>query len=338
MKKLFYNIKSIYNHFDRLEEITKTGSFSWDLENNFLSCSNNFFRITYLPNKKDQSLDMHDFFSLIDFRVKSHVIDILQESTVLNQEFETTFSLEREKEKKIRLFGQVTGDLNKKTLIGLIQDISDLESSRRSIILGQDSERKRISLELHDGVGQKLIAIKYQLALIKMTKDMSNISLLDDSLNDVINEIRSITHNLSSQLVSEVGLKNSVNQVLTNACNQLNASKSYTYDLFDKNMQELNLGEDYGKMIYRIVQEAMANAIKYSKATNLHVSLRYVNNQVLLKIVDNGVGMNVLKENMNGIGLHNIKERVSYLNGSLRIFTKKDKGFTISIKIPYTNE
>jgi signal transduction histidine kinase len=316
---------------NEVEKISSSGGFDWVLNDDFLTCSDNFFRITNTTNKnKSNRLDKSDFFDLIDENRKNFVLEVMHDSITNNQEFEVTFSLPGAGDKRVKLFGYPEGDIRYKRMIGVIIDISNQTNSRKALIRGQDSERKRISLEIHDSVGQKLVAIKYKLAFLKMSKNFENFDELNISMDEIIEEIRGITHNLSTEIVTEVGLKNAIGQVLNESAKVIDAKKYLDFNIPD----ELHLTEEQAKMIYRITQESLSNAMKHSNATELSVSVRYINQQLAIEVVDNGDGFLVGDTKKEGIGLQNIRERVSYLSGFLKIESEKGKGTAVKIRIP----
>ncbi|NQZ79029.1 MAG: hypothetical protein HRT61_23370 [Ekhidna sp.] len=321
--------------FNIIEQIASLGSFVWDLREDFLECSPHFLRIVKIE-KEDYRIDKDTFFELIDNDMRNFVLDVMHDCLISNDEFEVTFKLKKH-EKKIRLFGYPQGDYDAKIITGLIQDMTGQEEASDALLKGQEDERKRISLELHDSIGQKLIAAKYQLAIIKMDPTPEKYQQLDDLINQIVGEVRHITHNLSSQMVIEVGLRNAIGQLLSDTAKYLNAKKEYRYELKDSNNRDLEIEEDAAKTIYRIVQEALTNATKHSKASNLKVSLLVLNNQVQIGVQDDGVGMETGDRVSGGIGLQNIQERVSYLNGFVKFISRPDYGMYVNIKIPLQN-
>lgn len=320
---------------NKVEKISNSGGFDWVLNDDFLTCSDNFFRITDTIGKNNSNrLDKNDFFELIDESRKNFVLEVMHDSITSNQEFEVTFSLPGSEEKRVRLFGYPEGDIRYKRMIGVIIDISNQTNTRKALIRGQDSERRRISLEIHDSVGQKLVAVKYKLAYLKMSKSFENFDELNISMDEIIEEIRGITHNLSTEIVTEVGLKNAIGQVLNESAKVIEAKKYFDFNI----PEDLQLSEEQSKMIYRIIQESLSNAMKHSEATELSVSVRYINQQLAIEIVDNGVGFDSGSKKMEGIGLQNIRERVSYLSGFLKIDSKKEKGTAVKIRIPILDD
>lgn len=315
----------------KIERITQTGSFEWVLDHSHLICSDNFFVLTHLEgHNEDNRLHKDLFFSLIDKEEQNFVLEVMHECVTFNREFEVTFHTNSSERKKFRLYGHPYGGIESKKLIAVLVDITQEQESEQSVIYAQDTERKRISLELHDSVGQKLIAVKFMFSLMKMSKDLSNYEQLNETMDTIIEEIRSITHNLSTRIVSELGLRQAIAQLIDECAQAIGAQQTYTYEIPD----HIILTEETTKMIYRIVQEALTNAMKYSEASELNLSLKRRNRQLIITLMDNGKGFDLNRQRRTGIGLQNIRQRVSYLNGFLKIDSKAGMGTFVIVKIP----
>lgn len=315
---------------DKIERNSSTGSFQWNLNERHFYCSDNFFAVTQLMGyNEDNKLDTKDFISAIEPERRNYVLEVMHECVTLNQEFEVTFKLAIGEQRIVRMHGFPEGDVQHKLLTGFIVDVSNEVHLDHDILKGQDSERKRISMELHDSVGQKCIAVKYMLTLMQIENNYENVDSLKKSIDEIINEIRSITHNLSTEIVPEVGLQNAINQVLSECAKAIGATSEFQFEI----PEGFEIPMDASKMIYRIIQEALSNTMKYSKASRVSVIIKHQNRQLILRISDNGSGFDPLKETY-GIGIQNIKKRVSSLSGFININSVEGSGTEIKIKIP----
>ncbi|MEM9895255.1 MAG: histidine kinase, partial [Bacteroidota bacterium] len=198
-----------FNLNSKLESVAGVGSFQWNLNEDHFYCSNNFLNIIESSEQQHQ-VKSHHFFSLIEPEDRNHVLEVMHQCTTTNQEFDVTFRVLTGNTKLIRLHGFPEGDVKEKVLVGFIVDISREIDSDRYLLKGQDMERKRISMELHDSVGQKCIALKYMLTFKKLQNDFSDFEPVNTAIDEIINEIRSITHNLSSEIVAEIGLNKAI--------------------------------------------------------------------------------------------------------------------------------
>ncbi len=198
---------------------------------------------------------------------------------------------------------------------------------------GQELERQRISRELHDGLGQRLIAIKLQLeSTSKQNADETKITLDEVKLDflKTIEEVRQISNNLAPNILNESGidvaLKNLCDSIKRKAKVEIELSVFGDYSIIDPKVKFY---------IYRIAQEAINNAVKHSSASRIQIQLIGNTENIILVIEDDGKGF-IYDTNFctpcNGI--YNMKERARLINGSIDIETEPLMGTTIRLKIP----
>jgi signal transduction histidine kinase len=216
----------------------------------------------------------------------------------------------------------------------MTQQLKEERSKRMSALYdGQELERQRISRELHDGLGQKLISIKLQLestskqntAEIKSTIEEVKVDFLK-----TIEEVRQISNNLAPTILNESG----IDAALKNLCDSM--SRTSKMDI------ELSAYGDYTTndpkvrfYIYRIAQEGLNNAIKHSGATRVQLQLLGNRESIILIIEDNGKGFVYDASFCTPCnGIYNMKERARLLNGTLDIESEQLLGTTIRLKIP----
>ena len=210
-----------------------------------------------------------------------------------------------------------------------------LERSMRlsSMIDGQELERQRLSRELHDGLGQSILAIKMRLERMSNASEekakliMKEVQVL---FANTIQEVRSISNNLMPAVLNEFGLVDA----LLNLCRDVAKSTEVKVELNHKHyFNEAN--DKINTYLYRISQEALNNIIKHSKAQNAFIELKCNDNYVYLKIKDDGQGFNYLEDiKMCGNGISNMKERVNLLSGKIQIDSVKNNGTVINIVVP----
>ncbi len=202
-----------------------------------------------------------------------------------------------------------------------------------SMIDGQELERQRLSRELHDGLGQSILAIKMRLERMgnadpeKARKIMEEVRHL---FANTMNEIRSISNNLMPAVLNEFGLVDA----LTNLCREVSGSTGI-HVVFNHQNLKVELDDKTKTYLYRISQEALNNIIKHSNAKNAFLTISSKQMSVLLLIKDNGIGFNYTENRkLCGNGISNIKERVLLLNGDIKINSEMKKGTQIEISIP----
>lgn len=199
-----------------------------------------------------------------------------------------------------------------------------------SLFEGQEIERQRLSRELHDGLGQKLIATKLQLeSFILHDEENRNekINHLRKQFDEIIDEIRRMSNNLMPTVLNEFGLKTAIE----NLC--LESQKITGIEFIFETNGNIDIFEENSKNhLFRIIQETVNNSIKHSKSTNVFIYIEEISKHLTIIIKDNGIGFNINRKN-KGNGLANIKERVALLNGKLSINSEIGKGTRIKIEI-----
>ena len=222
-----------------------------------------------------------------------------------------------------------------------------LASSERLRLLSQklaeaqELERKRIAQELHDSVTGKLTAIKYgvEKALAKLDSDKlpTGISLKDvvSVVQGAIQETRRISARLRPVGLDDLGLLNTI----TAFCREFDMiySDIRVQEQFD--VEENEIPEPLKIVIYRILQEALNNVAKHSRARAVHVSLRKTGGKIELAIEDDGHGFDMEKvpwrnEDEYGMGLSGMQERAELSAGSFEILSNMGKGTTIRVLWP----
>jgi len=219
----------------------------------------------------------------------------------------------------------------------LLRDLQHKELElRRTLqvaIEAQESERKRLSRELHDEVGQALTSI---LLRLKVLQDEKDITVIGDRLNGLrlltsqtLEEIRRMAGDLRPMMLDDLGL--------------LAAIRWYVQKCAEHSKINIvcKVGEDVGRLkpeiesvLYRVVQEGVTNILRHSQASNAYVIIERTPRKVLLTISDDGKGIRSDREKLTGLGLIGMRERVSLVGGQLRIESVPDEGTRILVELP----
>jgi signal transduction histidine kinase len=204
-------------------------------------------------------------------------------------------------------------------------------------VRSEETERHRIAETLHDEVGAILSSAKLHLLGIKTERlDEKDKGLHEKGrglLNEVIQQVRSISHNLHSNILKEFGLNEAIRHFLFKVTQ---GTLINTTTALDDNYKTENPDNDIS--IYRMVQELVNNILKYANATELMVSSILKENELDLVIFHNGEGLTQeqfeeLRYRKEGLGLKNIQNRVILLKGTIH-FTSGDEGYRINIHVP----
>ncbi|MCB0630603.1 MAG: ATP-binding protein [Saprospiraceae bacterium] len=211
------------------------------------------------------------------------------------------------------------------------------------VIEAQEEERKRIARDMHDGIGQMLTALKFNLEAVNLKqadKARTRLNELKDLTSKLIKGVRIATFNLTPPELSDYGIATGIGKLaseLTKLTGQniLFENKTGFNGRFDS-IVETNL--------YRITQEAVNNAIKYAKADYIIVTLSHSPSLLSIVIDDNGRGFDPDEvhdtkshEDGSGMGLSFMRERIRYINGRIFIHSAPGEGTRITINVPMKN-
>ena len=205
------------------------------------------------------------------------------------------------------------------------------------IVEGQEEERKRIAKDIHDGIGQMLTALKFNIESIDVEnqeKTAEKIDYLKVLTSDLIKGVRTATFNLTPPELSDHGIFPAL-QKMTVELSKLTGKTILFENKTDRHIRFDSLAETN---IYRVTQEAVNNAIKYAQANYILVTINYKDGILSVLIDDDGKGfdtsvMNSPPKNNSegGMGLFFMKERISYINGRLFINSQPGKGTRVTI-------
>ncbi|MBO9682139.1 MAG: hypothetical protein J7502_05630 [Flavisolibacter sp.] len=199
------------------------------------------------------------------------------------------------------------------------------------VILAQEKEREEIGHELHDNVNQVLTTVKLYLELALHNSETRE-ELISKSMQLVmksINEIRSLSHDLSAPTLGTRSLIDSIYALIETISNSTGIKI-----IFDHSSCYASLPMNQKLAIYRITQEQLNNVVKHAKATTVSIILSQTDKHTSLIIKDNGKGFNTF-EKRNGIGLNNIINRTKVFEGKVDIKSAPGKGCTLVVNLPF---
>jgi len=218
-----------------------------------------------------------------------------------------------------------------------------LKELTQRVFDAQEEERGRVARELHDGISQILVGIRYALDNARRRFQRGDEKAGDaletgiENLGQAINEVRRISRDLRPGVLDDLGLGPAI--------------KSLTEDFSDRTGIEVDfntvvfrnrLDQDAKIALYRIAQEALTNIERHAGATHVSVDIRGHKSGATLRISDNGRGMPGDRNPSSGLGLRNMQERIEQLDGTLRILSTKpargaSSGTVIEARVPLTH-
>ncbi|MDN5200179.1 PAS domain S-box protein [Fulvivirgaceae bacterium BMA10] len=219
--------------------------------------------------------------------------------------------------------------------VAVTLDITERKKAQRAKYEGQEMERKRIAMEIHDGIGQMLIAVKQRIINLdaeNIDKDVLSGKMIEieELLSMTIDEARRTSNNLAPVVLKKMGIEPAITQL----CKQTEKVGNLSI-LLDQKGENIEAGERVLLAIYRIAQEALNNIVKHANATQVKVQIFRDTKNATLIIADNGSGFDVAEQMRRaGSGLHNMKERASLVNGEFYVESSIGNGTYIKLDIP----
>lgn len=211
------------------------------------------------------------------------------------------------------------------------------------IVEGQEEERKRIAKDIHDGIGQMLTALRFNIESINLDqkeRTKEKIAYLKELTSDLIKGVRTATFNLTPPELGDHGIFPAL-QKMTSELSKLTGKNILFENKAEENIRFDSLAETN---IYRVTQEAVNNAIKYADANYILVTINHTNNLLSVVIDDDGKGFDSSiidsppkNSSDGGMGVFFMKERISYINGRLFINSNPGEGTRVTINYNLDN-
>lgn len=312
------DFKNAYLYQEKFQK-TKDSVFTIEKSKTF-----NDIQTKYEVEKKNLKIDLLSKEKIIE-QNKKQIILYIGLALLLPLSFLLLFYRNRIKLQKIISQKETELFLQEKTKLQQEQELKRVIG----LVEGQDQERNRIAKEIHDGVGGELAGIKLNLSQINLTVKNEKITSILTQLNGLFQELRNISHNLSSNFIKNKDFSAVLFELKAEYDNRNEFETEIT--VYPENAFE-QTSENVKHQIYRIIQELLANISKHAMAINVSITITNHDNLMNIIIEDDGKGF---EDNVtNGIGLKNIEERIESLNGKLLLETEPNKGSTFIIDIP----
>lgn len=205
----------------------------------------------------------------------------------------------------------------------------------------QEELHQRISMDIHDNVGQSLLLANINLSILQNIKilnsDQLQIMLETKKLiTQASEDITEHTRSMNPDRIYLIGVFEAMRIELENLKRKnLYNIKIHFYQEIEKS---INIKNNIQIMIFRVFQEGLKNIIKYANATQITLTVNQNKNSLIITIQDNGIGFKIKDQNLtNGIGLNNMKKRIDSIGGQLEILSSPGQGTTLIIKIAINN-
>jgi PAS domain S-box-containing protein len=211
----------------------------------------------------------------------------------------------------------------------IFQDITErklaeeaLSTVSQKLIEAHEEERTRIARELHDDVSQRLVLLAWHLG--------SSNGNLRKQIEDLANDVQALSHRLHSPKLELLGLATAA----AGFCKELSDQQRVEIEFHSENIPK-ELLKEVSLCLFRVLQEALQNAVKHSGSRQFQVSLRSGASEIELTVRDSGIGFETAEAiKGRGLGLTSMQERLKLVNGQLSIDSKPQRGTTIQARVP----
>lgn len=230
---------------------------------------------------------------------------------------------------------------------------ADLQESRERLVLAREEERRRLRNNLHDDLAPRLASLALtaaaaeELLVTDMNATKTILTELRTTIRSTVSEIRSMVHDLRPPALDELGLIGAVKERISDVSSPIQRSQKWG------SLPDLALNLDVPDVLpalpaavevaaYRIVTEAIVNVVRHSKASTCQVSLMMEEQTSMLRLEvrDNGIGLgaNIRRDQVSGIGLQSMRERAEELGGSCKIENASQGGTQLVALLPVNTE
>ena len=210
-----------------------------------------------------------------------------------------------------------------------------------TMLQGQEEERKRLSRDLHDGIGQLLTAIRIKINNLEGSTGSDSTETQLKEIKSIVQQTIRETRNISNALVPadlyDFGIQAAIKQLCDSSQQHSGINIS-----FNSNLSDIRIDPTTEIEVYRIAQEALNNSLKYYQSKNIDVNIIHNTNGETLKllIIDEGIGFDYQpdyiyrKSKIRSFGLRNMHERTRIINGKINIISQKGQGCVVALEIP----
>jgi NarL family two-component system sensor histidine kinase LiaS len=267
-----------------------------------------------------------------------HRLELLGDTMLMLEKGNTNLPLPDLGNDEIGRLGEKLGKLGRKwedqvsSLQRLSNNNAELASKARMTAVVE--ERQRLARELHDAVSQQLFAISMTATAVGRTLDHDferarrQIELIEEMASVAQSEMRALLLHLRPVHLEGKRLCQAIPELVDEMMAKVSVAISLDLE------QDLPLNMGIENHLFRIVQEAISNTLRHSKATKMDIMLQRRGDSVRLGIRDNGIGFDTQVKKHASYGMTNMEERVNELGGSLNIASAPGKGTRIEIRVP----
>ena len=331
------NFSSVFEFGDAVIKSLPYGIMIIDIEGSIMNCNELALKNLGLNPTTSEAIHRNVFEYLDEFPVFKKV---LENRLIKDQKaFDLRSIFFHEKHLRIQGNGLPNG------MVLTIEDVTQRKKQARinlnAVLEGQENERRRLAREIHDGVGPVMSIIKLHLDAVKSELKevpepvMKKINSMSELIHEVSESIRDISHDLMPSALTDFGLV----AALENLCRKANESEKIHVRFYHSGMKN-QPDSQIALSIFRITQELLNNAFKYSDAQTITIQLIRHPESIILMVEDDGTGFDKSELNLlleKGIGIRNIQTRTAAVCGLFNLDTQKGRGVLATLEIPLKN-
>ncbi|WP_420577656.1 PAS domain S-box protein [Ekhidna sp.] len=309
------------------EELTRAGSFEYDVDLDLVTCSKNLMkmlglhanqislsRLVRLIKKEDRTIFLDGINNSIETKLEYR----MEHRYMLNEKNQGHFEI---------LFRPDYRDETGNTFYGIIVDITEESKENISRLEYHEESKNEIARELHDNLGQKLNAASMYLGKVMSCNDCTSvISKATDVLHEGINDLGRLITGISLKEIDDISLQYALEKLTDCLPDGMHVN-------FECNIDESAISKFVKRQVFRVVQETVNNAVKYSQAKNLTITINHEGSILNMIVEDDGNGFDILTAT-KGNGLINITHRVKKSNGLINIDSRRGEGTKVMVKMP----
>jgi len=220
-------------------------------------------------------------------------------------------------------------------IISMVEDITERKQLEQEVIETSANERRRVGHELHDGLGQYLAGIAFKAKALEQTLVAESLphgteaKELAALVSNAISQTRSLARGLDPIEVETIGLQAALQNLAVETQKFFNISCRFQCA---ENMPEID--PQVSLALYRVVQEAVHNAITHGEATSIELELGVTGSNLWLRVQDDGTGFQPEEGRNGGIGLRVMQYRARSIGGSLRVSSEPKRGTEVHCMVP----
>jgi signal transduction histidine kinase len=211
-----------------------------------------------------------------------------------------------------------------------------LRELSQQLVAAQEEERRKLSRELHDHVGQMLTALRMELGRLDRLGTSANVTLsaavaeCRQLVDEMVHIVRDLALGLRPSMLDDIGLQPTLEWQARDFTRRYNVRVELDLD------GDLDsLSDQHRTCVYRVVQEALTNCIRHAQATHIAIAVRAGAETLEVSVTDDGVGIDAARRR-EGFGLRGIEERARELGGTVAVGSAAGKGVRLTIQLPLT--